>query len=106
MTTNQEQGARPTILRAVITVPVAIFCGLASGFTVGVLCVALLSPNAPGTRDYIFYWATAQQLTHHANPYDQNAMTRIERAAGFPAAYKIGYTSGSAHGGFRIYPIL
>jgi hypothetical protein len=35
-----------------------------------------------GSRDFVAYWATGQQLVHHANPYDREAMTRIERAAG------------------------
>lgn len=78
------------ILRVAAVLPFVTFCGLAAGFTAGVLCVALLSPKAPATRDYVIYWSTAQQLAHHANPYDLDALTRLERAAGMPATYKIG----------------
>jgi hypothetical protein len=48
------------------------------------LCLALLLPQAPCTRDYVFYWAAGQQLAHHANPYDAAANTQLERAAGLP----------------------
>jgi len=37
-----------------------------------------------GTRDTSSFWATGQQLAHHANPYDEAAMTRIEHSAGCP----------------------
>jgi len=36
------------------------------------------------TSDFIAFWATGQQLVHHANPYDADAMTRIEYSAGRP----------------------
>ncbi len=78
-------GRRQKILRALVTLPIVTVCGLAFGFTAGVLCVALLSPIAPCTRDYIFYWATGQQLAHHANPYDPVTTTQLERSAGLPA---------------------
>ena len=87
-----EPGTKGKILRAIVTLPIVTVCALASGFAAGVLCVALASPLAPATRDYIFYWATAQQLAHHANPYDIESITKLERAAGLPAAFKIGYT--------------
>jgi hypothetical protein len=34
-------------------------------------------------RDYIVYWATGQQLAHHGNPYDPDALKQIEKDAGF-----------------------
>jgi hypothetical protein len=36
------------------------------------------------------YWATGQKLVHHANPFDEQAMTRIEHGAGLPDAYTVG----------------
>jgi hypothetical protein len=81
----REHSTRRKILRAAATLPFVTVCGLAFGFTAGALCLALLLPNAPSTRDYIFFWATGQQLAHHANPYDPVAVTRIERSAGLPA---------------------
>jgi hypothetical protein len=81
----REPGTRQKILRAALTLPFITVCGLTFGFTAGMLCLSLLLPNAPCTRDYIFFWATGQQLAHHANPYDPVAVTRIERSAGLPA---------------------
>jgi hypothetical protein len=49
------------------------------------LCVMPLAGNMAGSRDYVVYWATGQQLVHHANPYDGDAILRIERSAGLPA---------------------
>ena len=72
------------ILRAIAPLPFVTVCGLAFGFIAGNICLALVLPNAPYTRDYIFYWATGQQLVRHANPYDPVAVTQIERAAGLP----------------------
>jgi hypothetical protein len=44
-----------------------------------------------GARDYVVFWATGQQLVHHANPYDADAMMRIERSAGLSAGYGVLY---------------
>jgi Glycosyltransferase family 87 len=79
-----KPGTQQKILRAVATLPFVTVCGLAFGFTAGTICLVLLLPNAPCTRDYVLYWATGQQLAHHANPYDPVACTLIERAAGLP----------------------
>ena len=35
-------------------------------------------------RDFISYWAASRQVLHHANPYDGNAILRLEHAQGFP----------------------
>jgi hypothetical protein len=85
--------------------PFVTVCGLAFGFTAGVLCVALLSPLAPATRDYILFWATAQQLTHHSNPYDGTAITQLERSAGLPPAYKAGFMRNPPWTLPLIYPL-
>ena len=79
---SKEPSRREKIFRAIATLPFVTVCGLAFGFTAGVLLVVLISPEAPGTRDYVFYWATGQQLAHHANPYDPVAATTLERSAG------------------------
>ncbi len=86
----KEPRLQRKILRAVTTLPFVTVCGLAFGATAGMLLVALLSPIAPSSRDYIFYWATAQQLARHANPYDMDAMAQIERSAGLPAGFSPG----------------
>jgi hypothetical protein len=46
-----------------------------------------LAGKTSGARDFVVYWATGQQLVHHANPYDRDAMMRIERSAGLAAGY-------------------
>ncbi|HEY1985219.1 MAG TPA: glycosyltransferase 87 family protein [Terracidiphilus sp.] len=66
------------------------FAGLSiatvSGISIAITAVFLLSMplahNMAGSRDFVAYWATGQQLVHHANPYDQDAMAHIEHSAG------------------------
>lgn len=38
-----------------------------------------------GSRDFVSYWATGRQLVHHANPYDRDAVGRLEHAQGLDA---------------------
>jgi hypothetical protein len=57
---------------------------VALAFSTLLLCVMPMA-NFAGSRDFVVYWAAGQQLVHHANPYDQTAIMRIERAAGLPA---------------------
>jgi hypothetical protein len=44
----------------------------------------LLRPQAPGTRDFVEYWASGHQLVRHANPYDGNEIVKLECIAGYP----------------------
>ena len=46
------------------------------------ICAALLGNHAAGSRDFVEYWASGQLLTHHANPYDGDAILKIERSVG------------------------
>jgi hypothetical protein len=89
--------------------------GLAFALVALFLIVAPLTDVA-GARDYIAYWATGQQLVHHANPYDADAIMRIEHSAGhsvkdsvmlmrnppwsLPIAYPFGFL------GFRVCSLL
>lgn len=57
--------------------------GLAFALVALFLCISPRT-NIAGARDYIAYWATGQQLVHHGNPYDGDAMMRIELSAGHP----------------------
>lgn len=51
---------------------------------VGVAILAFATTeNTAANRDFVCYWATGQQLVHHANPYDGPEVLRIERTAGF-----------------------
>lgn len=82
--------ARQNVLRTAAVLPFVTVCAVAFGCMVGLFCAALISPSAPATRDYLFYWATAQQLEHNSNPYDRDGMTRIEHSAGMAAEDKAG----------------
>jgi len=70
---------------------VAAVCVLTLVLTAIFLCAAPLSGQIAGGRDFVVYWATGQQLAQHGNPYDLAAMTRIERAAGLPTVFPIGF---------------
>jgi hypothetical protein len=63
---------------------IACITGLTFALVSIFLCVTPLT-NIAGGRDFVVFWATGQQLVHHANPYDGDAMMRIERSAGLPA---------------------
>jgi hypothetical protein len=67
-------------------------CTLAFVATVGSIVASLLEKDSAGVRDFVSYWAAGQQLVHHANPYDVDAVFRIERSVGFsgPAALVMG----------------
>lgn len=54
----------------------------------GFLCVigvytASLTDKTATERDYVEYWAAAQQVVHHANPYDIAGVLQVERAVGY-----------------------
>lgn len=75
--------------RDIVEFSIALVCGLAFAFTALFLCVVPLSGKVAGSRDFVVFWATGQQLIHHANPYDLQAMSQLERSAGLdlgPAA--------------------
>ncbi len=72
-------------------VSIVVSGGLAFALMAIFLCVVPLSGNHTSTRDYVVFWATGQQLIHHANPYDPAAMDHLERAAGLGAEYGILY---------------
>jgi hypothetical protein len=57
---------------------------LAFLFTAMGIFSSLLRTNAPGTRDFVEYWAAGQQLVHHSNPYDIASMLKLEQSVGFP----------------------
>src|ERR1035437_152070 len=68
---------------------IATVAGLAFAFIAMFVCVVPLAGDVASARDFVVFWATGQQLIHHANPYDSAAMGRIERTAGLPAGYGI-----------------
>jgi hypothetical protein len=76
--------ARLETLRVLGEFLIVAACTLAFVFTVLDIGAAVLEKNAAGKRDFIEYWASGQQLRHHANPYDGSAILPMERAAGLP----------------------
>jgi hypothetical protein len=70
---------------------IACVTGLMLTYTALFLCVVPLSGRIAAGRDFVIYWATGQQLIHRANPYDTDAMERIERSAGLSARFKVGF---------------
>ncbi len=82
-----DSAAKPRIDFAEFSI--AIVAGLALAFTTLFLCVVPLIGNITGSRDFVVFWATGQQLIHHANPYDATAMKQIERAAGLNTGYGV-----------------
>lgn len=62
---------------------VALVCALPVLFTALFLSVMPFNRNMVARRDFIVYWATGQQLVRHGNPYDAQAVSRIEHDAGF-----------------------
>jgi hypothetical protein len=77
---------RPSFnLRAIIEFVVVGICTVTLGFTALGIFAALLRPGAAGSRDFAEYWAAGHQIVHHANPYDADAILRLERSAGYPS---------------------
>lgn len=70
---------------------IALAGGLAFTLTALFLCVAPLTGKIAGARDFVVYWATGQQLAHHANPYETEEIGRLERGAGLDPGYGILY---------------
>lgn len=88
VTANAKPGQRrrriSRQLRIVVEFLIVGICTLAFAFTALNICTAVLERNTAGTRDFVEYWASGQQLTHHANPYDRIAILQIERSVGYP----------------------
>jgi hypothetical protein len=70
---------------------IVLVSGLALTLKALFLCVAPLTGNIAGARDFVVYWATGQQLAHHANPYETDAMGQLERGAGLDPRYGVLY---------------
>ncbi|MGD1106644.1 MAG: glycosyltransferase family 87 protein [Terracidiphilus sp.] len=90
---------------------IAIACALGVVYTTLFLSILSFNPAIVARRDFIVYWATGHQLVQHGNPYDPDALNRIERNAGFsgpgsyfmrntpwalPLAFPLGYFSPTA----------
>ena len=87
-------------------ISIALFSGLVLAVTALFLCTVPLAGKMAGSRDFVAYYATGRQLVQHADPYDADAIRRIERSAGLsvngvllmrnppwglPVAYPLGF---------------
>ena len=94
---------------------ITLVAGLALAVTAIFLFAVPLAGKMTGSRDFVAYWTTGQQLVHHANPYDHDAVGRIEHSVGLtvkgvllmrnppwalPLAYPLGFL------GLRVAAIL
>lgn len=70
---------------------IAIVSGLSFALAAVTVCTIPFTNSISGARDFVVYWATGQQLVHHANPYDSAAMMGIERAAGLSSQSAVGF---------------
>jgi hypothetical protein len=61
---------------------IVLVTGLGLAVTALFICVVPLTTQMAGSRDFVSYWATGRQLVKHANPYDREAIMKIEHAAG------------------------
>jgi Glycosyltransferase family 87 len=46
-----------------------------------------MSANEAAHRDFVCYWAAGQQLAHHGNPYDGEAILHLEKSIGYKESY-------------------
>ena len=83
---------------------IVLSTGLMLAYSTLFLCVLPLTDLA-GLRDYVVFWSTGQQLAHHANPYDEAGMMRLEHEAGLPAMYRVGYMRNPPWGLALAFPL-
>jgi hypothetical protein len=67
-------------------ITIALACALALTSAALFLGVIPFIRSLAGSRDFIVYWATAQQLVHHSNPYDPYVLGILEHSAGLVPA--------------------
>lgn len=80
-----QSGGSSKRLRELAEFLVVAVCMLAFGGSCLLIIGSQLGHNTAGLRDYVEYWASGDLLMHRANPYDHDAILRLESSAGFPA---------------------
>jgi hypothetical protein len=63
---------------------IALVTGLFLAVVALSLCTVPLAGKMVGYRDFVAYYATGRQLVQHADPYNPDAILRIEHEAGLP----------------------
>ena len=102
---NTAELSSPRPKYDVADLSIACVTGLMLAYTVLFICVLPMIGKLAGGRDFVVYWATGQQLVHHASPYDAGAMLRIERAAGLDAKFKVGFMRNPPWAMALAYPL-
>jgi len=104
-TAAAKPGKLKKIFRVISTFAAVTVCGLAFGFAIQGFVMSMAIDQIIGSRDFVVFWATGQQLAHHANPYDGVALLRIERAAGLPDKYGAMYMRNLPSALPLVYPL-
>jgi Glycosyltransferase family 87 len=68
--------------RDLAEISIAVVAGLAFAITTLFIFAMPVAGKLAAARDFVSYWATGQQLIHHANPYDRDAIAVLEHSAG------------------------
>jgi hypothetical protein len=68
--------------RDLAEISIAVVAGLALAITTLFIFAVPVAGNLAASRDFVSYWATGQQLVHHGNPYDRDAISTLEHSAG------------------------
>ncbi len=69
----------------VAQVGIAVVAGLALALTTLLIFAVPVAGKLAGSRDFVSYWATGQQLVRHGDPYDRAAVAALEHSAGLDA---------------------
>jgi hypothetical protein len=75
--------ANPKRTSDIADLAIGVGCGFVLIVTALLLGVLVQKGGLPSSCDFASYWATGQQLAHHANPYDPRVMGDLERTAGY-----------------------
>jgi hypothetical protein len=70
---------------AIVEFLILAVCVVTFAFTAMGIFASLFGSGAAGSRDYVEYWAAGHQLVHDANPYDRDAVLKLERSVGYPS---------------------
>ena len=69
-------------VRAIVEFLIVGICTVAFALNAAGICATLLTDTYAGDRDFVTYWSSGHQLAQHANPYDRDAIFRLEHSAG------------------------
>lgn len=105
MNTTGVPRKRQKVLRVITDMVVVVVCGLTFPFATLGFLLTMVPGRFVGARDFAVFWATGQQLAHNANPYDGEAMLRIESAVGLGGRHVAMYMRNPPWGLPLVYPL-